>query len=250
MFVIVFMGLLVSACQQSAPLGNHPLSTASPPETTASQPNALLDDGDREMLKISEAGKRFILEMQNSTEPAGKRDGHLGDAREAFARYLNLDTLYVSGVLMDPNTPDIYTCMISGYNAYNYPRSVNVIFSKSESMEWFCPMAHYYQMSDAALETYLAFLQTDDADGLAAWLSWDAPPSQAMIDAARDTLAYYQSWCDLSALTVREDEYALSYDIFIKGFMYTIEDAKGNTFPVETRFGDGACFPILPHRYD
>ena len=246
--------LLLSSCGSSQgsllpPETDETEESSAQPESTTSEPVLTPGESEQELLRIIEAGKRFVSEMQNGIEPTGKSDSQLGDAREAFARYLKLETLYVSGAFIDPNTPETYTCIISGYNAYNYPRSADINFKKSESMEWFCSMVHYYRISVSMLEYYLEFLRNSDADGLAVWLGMDGPPSEAIIDSAKDTLAYYQSWCDLSELTIRENEYDLSFDVYVKGFVYTIEDAKGNTFQVETRIGDGQCFPLLKNRY-
>ena len=219
-------------------------------EMTPSYRSVSFDENEQKILRVMEAGKRFVAELQNEIEPSNKSEEQNNEAREAFGRYLNLDTLYVSGVFLDPNTPSTYTCMISGYNEYNYARSVDVIFTaEGEQLLWFCPMVHYYKLSDSVLEHYLNFLQNNDADGLAKWLGMDGLPSEAMIYSAIDTVNYYRSFCDFSKLSVRENEYGLLYDVYIEGFIYTIEDANGGTFQVETSFGDGHCYPILHCRY-
>ncbi|MDR0325069.1 MAG: hypothetical protein LBI19_03115 [Oscillospiraceae bacterium] len=217
----------------------------SPPETPFV---SSLPEDEQELLRIVAAGKRFVSELQSGVEPSGKSEWQDGDAAAAFGRFLNMETLYVSGVFMDPTMPGFYVCMISGYTQYNYGRSVDVVFRGDDSLEWSCAMVGYYEQSDFMLDTYLRLLQDGDAEMLANWFGLDGPPSEAMIASAKDTLAYYQSWCDLSKLTVREND-GLLYDVYIRGFIYTIEDANGNTFQVETRIGDGFCFPVSYHRY-
>ena len=214
----------------------------------------LRDENELAMLSIMEAGKLFVSELKNAEEPANKREHQDGSALEAFGGLLNIDTLYVSGVFLDPNTPETYICMVSGFNEYNYGRSVNISFSgpldSDEPMEWFCAMVHYYERSFFAINTYLDYLKNGDIDGLAAWLAMDGPPTEAQINSAKDTIAYYGSWCDLSELKVRENKTDLQfYGVYVSGFIYTIEDKRGNTFQVETRFGDGICHPVLHYRY-
>jgi hypothetical protein len=108
-------------------------------------------------------------------------------------------------------------------------------------------MVSYYEASDHSLTAYLKYLSNSDVEGLAKWLVMDAPPREIDILLAKDNIAYYQSKYDLFDYKVRENEYALSFDVYIRGFIYTIEDAKGNTFQVESRFSDGLCYPILKH---
>ena len=102
-------------------------------------PSALEED-EREMLRIMAGGKQFIGELQNGKQPSNARFAE-EDALAAFTRFFKIETLYVSGVSTDPNMPDIFACIISGYSEFNYGRSVEVLFTKGEPMEWSCPIA-------------------------------------------------------------------------------------------------------------
>ena len=198
-------------------------------------PPALAED-EIEILRIVAGGKQFIDEIQNSRQPSNARFDE-EDALAAFTRFFKLDTLYVSGVNADPNMPEVTTCIISGYNEFNYGRSVEVIFTKDKLMEWSCPMAHAAAGCDAVLDTYLGFLRKKDADGLAGWL-FETPSAQE-VEQARKTIEYYNRF-DLSETSVRES------DLWGNDrFKFVVEDAKGTTFEVELRYSDGLCFPVL-----
>ena len=78
-----------------------------------------LPEDEGEMLRVMAAGNQFIAALQRGEQPmnASERfimpDGGL-DALAAFERFFFLDTLYVSGVLINPRKAEPYICIISG----------------------------------------------------------------------------------------------------------------------------------------
>jgi len=219
-FALTLAGLLLLACA----------ACCSP------APPALAED-EKEMLRIVAGGKQFIDELQNGVQPSSARFDE-EDALAAFARFFKVDTLYVSGVNTDPNMPEIYTCIISGYNEFNNGRSVEVLFTKDEPMEWSCPVARSTAGCDAVLATYLGYLREKDAEGLAGWLL--ETPNGQEVERTSKTIEYYNRWFDLSETLVRESD--LWGNDRLK---FVVEDANGITFEVELRYGDGLCFPVL-----
>ena len=198
---------------------------------------ATLEEDEREMLRIMAGGKQFISELQNGKQPSNARFAE-EDALAAFTRFFKIETLYVSGASTDPSMPDISACIISGYSEFNYGRSVEVLFTKGEPMEWSCPMAQAAANCDAVLDVYLGHLREKDAQGLASWLH-DTPNAQEL-ELAGNTIEYFNRWFDLSEVSVRES------DLWGNDrFKFVIEDAKGITFEVELRYSDGSCFPVL-----
>ena len=244
LFTLFLLTIILISC---SPTNEAPPENAADVYKTSESHTVPINENEQEMFCIVEAGKRLISELQSGIEPSNKAEWQRGNAVDVFKRYLKLDTLYVSGLFMNPNTPGSYICMISGYNGYNYGRSIDVSFSKSEPMIWSCSTVHYCERSDEIIEEYLSFLQNSDANGIAGLIAVDSrEPSAEIVESAEKTINYYQSFCDLSEYTIRQNEYDLIYDILITGFRYTVEDAKRITFQVETRFGEaGYCWPVL-----
>ena len=245
--------LLLCACSSESKTPPAPLQDSGAESSTSISDTEnvtvplLLDDDEMEMMRILRAGKEFVACLQRGEEPANARDDG-SDAVSAFRRFFRLDSLYVSGVFMNPNMPETYTCMISGLNDFNYARSVKVFYSHGEPMVWFCSIVYYYPYIDLVIDTYLGYLREKDAYGLAAWLWEGGPPSEKFIGETQSAIDYFNRYFDLSKTSIREAETQIVENYYsAEGFIFRIEDAKGVTFEVELSCGDGLCSPKLPY---
>lgn len=234
----------------TTPSGMPVPSTASPPPETSPVPSGTdevlletpsppLTEDEQEMLRVVAAGKQFIASLQNGNQPPSGRNTDDTDTVEAFDHFFERDTLYVSGVFMDPNRPESNICMISGRNRFGYDRSVEVLFTKSTPVQWSCSMSYYYRYCDNTLESYLSFLKNKDTEGLATWMNEGQPPSDKYVAYVQKTIDYFAKYFSLNETTVMES------DLLDDGFLYTVRDATGDTFPVELHYSDGLMFPLL-----
>ena len=200
-----------------------------------------LDDDEVEILRVAASGKQFLSELQSGVQPSGARFEDENAAAAAFARFIKLDTLFVSGVRLYPDA-NYDVCIVSGYNEHNYFRSVEVQFLRDEQAGWLCPMVTYAPRCDAVLDAYLGYLRDKDAQGLAAWFREGDTPSAREVEQTKKAIAYYNGFLDLSETTVWEEQ----SDLLDNGFRFVVKDAKGVTFDVELHYGDGLCYPRLP----
>lgn len=255
---ILVITLTCGGCNTARPESNDASSSATvssetspslqntPDTTPASSPSTLTED-EAESLRITTAGKQFAEELQNGVQPSNARDESVDNAVAAFERFFKLDTLYVSKVSIASNTEDDYICVISGLNQLNNAQSVRIIFSRSEPMTWYCSFVKYSADIDRVLEIYLGYLRDNDPDGLATWLNEGESPNDNTIESAKNTVAYFREHYDLSETSVREADtsFVESNAYSNEGFVFTIEDATGNTFQVELDCSDGLCYPLL-----
>lgn len=255
-FLLAALSFLSCSCAPAEETPSPPVppdieGSAPPAETLAPSSSSSAED-EAEMLRVMAAGKQFVAELQNRKQPPNAREETGIDAVTAFERFFRPDTLYVSGVFVNPNMPETYICMISGFNQFNYARSVKVYFSRSEPMTWYCPMVYYSDSIDRVLAYYLGYLRDDDPEGLARWLHEGEMPDERTLDSAKRTAEYFQRHYDLSETSVKEAETLIAEAGFYsdEGFVFTIEDAAGDTFQVELGCGDGLCFPRLPAEWE
>ena len=200
-------------------------------------PAALVDD-EKEILRIVAAGKRFIGELQNGVQPSNARfPEDYEDVVAAFARFFDLDTLFVSGVSLESNRSNRYTCVISGRQGAD----VTLSFTKDEPMQWSCAMAHCASYCDEVLERYLGFLREKDAQALANWMIYDGTPVEQEVELAGKTIAYYNRWYDLSETSVRDP--ILTWD---DCFNFIVDDAQGRPCLFELYYREYLCYPRYP----
>jgi len=211
----------------------------------------LLSEDEAEMIRVMIAGKQFISALQcgeqpiNASERFAMPDGGL-DALAAFERFFIMDTLYVSGVFINPKKAEPYICMISGIGRYRMEtQRVQLHFDRSEPIKWSCSLVYYNPLIDYTIERYLGYLRDEDAYGLASWLSGWPEPDDAIISAVRKTIDYYTQH-DLSEVIIKDDLWIVESDFYYaEGYRRGIVDAIGYSFCLELICGDGYCFPCL-----